>query len=477
MLLVSSFLVLFLSMVIAFLANHIDLKDRDPFNFLFRHNNSFLATSSNIGSVLSISTVVCGYLAAVSGWGLTPIFLLYFGIPIAYASFAVSAKRVRRNIELPESASERVTNTILDLIPNDIIRHRYRKALKVLYFSVIILELTVARNLLNELFPGSELYSIFIVLFISILCATYTSLGGFIGVLRTDLFQLIVFEIGCILVIANSMEKIKYALNVTFHRELFMVGDPLIFFGILFFIIAYNFSWPDLWIRNVSSLDHSSKFNIKPLAYGGVGIIIAVIPLSLLGLHIFVINKGPTHSMDAIVVMRSIASIIATKEFIEHHSFALWWLLGGGMCLFITSIDTWLIGIMQHSKLKDKHASSEQFKLYPYWIVLPAFLLSILVNNALYYSIGVVVTLVLFSNAMIIFMATFPVKNLARVNRFIEFYFVFTGALTFAGIVYFFNQMDKVLYLFPVFQCVSAFVIIFVLPKVLILYKKGETIE
>ena len=158
----SSFTVLILSYGIAFLSKFILLKDATPNEYLFGHNNTALATFSNIGSILSITLIISGIFPAIFGWGYTPIYGLYIGIVIGYVLFIISGRRIHRLVKLQSSCSEFETKTLLVLVDSSSC-NLFRVSQILLYTLALSLELAVLKFVLKGIFYDSGVFA-FIIL-------------------------------------------------------------------------------------------------------------------------------------------------------------------------------------------------------------------------------------------------------------------------------------------------------------------------
>jgi hypothetical protein len=305
------------------------------------------------------------------------------------------------------------------------------------------MEFFVGKALLDHLFPTTKALGLIILLFIGFLCATYTSVGGFVGILRTDFFQLWVIVIGCILMLVNAPVNIGNILASTKNYIFFKEMDFSVFITCIMFGVMYHFSSPDLWIRNVGTLRENNKPTIKPLIWGGIGILIILIPFCLFSLNILAKKQLLVQSLDIILLTNTIANYLTDTHFVELNFVTIWWLIGGGICIFITSVDTWLIGILQHHIFFVKTYEHKDISLYPYWIIFVSILVAISINYDIFIVIGLYGSLLAHFNTIVIISSIIKIKKSIDMKRVFKIYFAVGAIFTLIETIFYWPNLES----------------------------------
>ncbi len=276
----SSLFVLIISFIIAYTAKKEVNNDHDPIKYLFGNNSTLLATSSNIGSILTMTLLITGIIPAIVGWGYEPVLGLILGIIIGYSFFyftinKIFSKKIKISIEY---------STLVDLVPNNI-KRIFRALQLLLYIGSIILELAAFRFILDSILIESEIITSFLLLLIVLLCATYIATGGYYGILKTDVFQIIIFSIGCLLAAyLTSNEFYSQIYNSDLLSGSLKIHDWWMFIGILIAVVVFHYGWPDIWVRNIGSLKDNFKNGLPSIKYGLIGLILFVLPAIIFSL-------------------------------------------------------------------------------------------------------------------------------------------------------------------------------------------------
>ena len=458
----SAFCVLVFSLAIAFRARQSTPRREGVWPYLFGHNSWPLATSSNIGSILALSWVVCTMLPALAGFGYVPVYGLYLGVVIGYVLFGLTIRRIHRRglLSAVVPASGGSSYRLLDLVDAPS-QHLFRRVQTLFYCVLLAMEIAIAQRVLTAILD-SYLVAALAMGMVVFLCCTYTSVGGFIGVLRTDLFQLLIVLVGCTLLTIQSFDSVRANLGHTIRFYYFALDDPVLFLAFLAIFVAYFFSFPDLWIRNIGTLRAKDGGpELKPLWLGGLGVVVVTIPIVLIGASLLA-REGKTGSMDIQPVLDLLSSTLSDPSFLEGRSFALWWVLGGAVCVFVTTIDTQLIGLSQHSFL-GKRTDLLVVQRRPYLFGCLALLGSYpLSNMTVWWICGMVAILIMFGNAMVLLLLAFPPRSGYVVKKHLLVYLSVGGAMTVVAVLYFWGHLDENLQWVGLFQAVLAIAIMFV---------------
>ena len=192
--LLNAFTVLLISIFIARWSRLADPR-QGLLRYLFGGNTYHLAASSNVGSLLSIATIFSVYFVGLLGYGLITIFCLISGLTLAYGALYFGVRRIVCRDDYYPTKYE--YSTLVDTAASQ--GSRSHLLLSIIFIAQYLIALVSEFGVLNSfcilLFPDLPTPLILTVP-VGLLCATYTSVGGYSGVLRTDLFQIVVFVFG-----------------------------------------------------------------------------------------------------------------------------------------------------------------------------------------------------------------------------------------------------------------------------------------
>ena len=216
--------------------------------YLFSFNKPHLAWLSNVGSILSISLIFAVMIPVVAGWGYVPVYGLILGIIVGYLSLSLVARRFCR-VGVRGQDTPLFPMRLIDLVEGPS-RLLLARAQQVLYFAAITAELGITRIFLTTVLSEPE-YTAFIgVLMIGVMCAMYTALGGYVGVLRTDLFQALVIGTAIMLLVIEFWKDMQRVVVETQQPSYYIVTDGVLFLASLLTVFVFHFGMSDLWIRN-----------------------------------------------------------------------------------------------------------------------------------------------------------------------------------------------------------------------------------
>jgi len=373
--------------------------------YLFGGNNQILAVSSNVGSLLSIAIVVNIYYVGLFGYGLITLASLTAGLVFAYLALYFGVRRIVRRGVFPRLKHSTYAEVLTTLGTR---RHAFMNCLFLIQYAIVIVsEFAVLNALVSALFPSS-LAGPVVATVVGILCATYTTVGGYSGVLRTDLFQLLVFFSGCIYITIRSETSAVDLVLTELSDKNFVWTDtlPPLTFAIMT-AVAF-FAFPDVWIRNISSLNVKRDSRVLWIAVSLILLLVLMGPITTVALHALSVQDGFDMRYDVPRTHQQVMSVFQASAILRHDPFALWFVIASVLCVFVTTIDTWLIGTMQHLRLlKLKHAT-ELISLTPFVIVLASVAISTLVRDKIILVVGLFVFPFLFFNMLCFLLQVFP---------------------------------------------------------------------
>lgn len=428
--LISSFTVLTLSYLIAWLSKSVHLRDGSIRDYLFGHNQIGLAACSNTGSILSPTLILCAILPGILGFGLVPIVGLYAGILAGYGLFCYLARRIVSGASQGSLSPQWETNTMLDLVDA-----RSRRCVRLcqlfLYTVTLAMELRIFRFLLRATVVESTFQASLLVALILLLCATYTSLGGYVGVLRTDMFQLLVYSVAGGWLLWASRDACLSTLAGAWRFATIDASHLVFFAGSLLIATAYFMAWPDMWVRNVGTLRAESGPRLEAVRRGGWGLAAVLAPPVLLAIALLSDLGHPSRAIEFGTILRRLAAMFQ-RVLCRRNSPALaWWTCGAAVCIFVTTVDTWLIGMMQHLPIGGSTRHPRRTKMLPYVFAMIGFCASLgLTNENVYYAFSLFALLLLFANAMVLVNAAFAPPKPIRIGPYCLGYVITCFALT-----------------------------------------------
>ncbi len=281
---IAVFLILVVSFVIAYMASK---RNRDIISFLFEGNNWKWGASSNIGSIFSV-TIFVGIFGSAYMAG--SISLLWFLILIV-AGFGTVLWFLRQDKlqKFFEQKEGRKTNrfSIIEYVGQE---YGSKTELAIIPFYIyfillsLALELAIFQAILNHILPDAPIGSEVLTLFIVLICYMYVSIGGFRGILWTDIFQLaivscvvLLFVIGGIQATLSSGGVVNFGVDVAIKA-----WGPIslktilcfIFFGLGGVIMWYPSS-ADFWIRTAGTIKGVS--NVKRAIWVSFAVLLILI--------------------------------------------------------------------------------------------------------------------------------------------------------------------------------------------------------
>lgn len=336
----------------------------DVVKYMFSGNTFGLCISSNIGSMLSLALIFSCYYVGLSGWGLWTFLSGFLGVLCSYLYLIL-------RVVPATGASKYVPSVYTEVIctskPGSLFLYIYTFQ----YLMLVILEFSLLFLIFKQLFANDQFSSMAIVLIVGLLCASYTSLGGFIGVLKTDLFQLLVVIAGtcgvAFIVPVNDLN----AWDIVLTKKNWPQTEFLPVLTFFTMVIVLFSSFPDVWVRNFSTVCLSKKKRKAMLFFSCFFLVATVCALTLLGLvHVKYLNGNFSQTYS---VGRSVDFYVELfKKYAQTNktSLARWYVFAPIICIFITTIDTWLVGFMQHFCIIVKNGRQLKYSIWPFILVL-----------------------------------------------------------------------------------------------------------
>ncbi len=420
--LVSSFSVILISCFVAAISYYFDLRS-EPLNnasqaYLFSRNSEILAAASNVGTSLSLTLFLGAIVPGVAGYGLLPILGSYLGVIVGTLLLIRTGRRVSI---APDS-------TMIGLVSEDA-SHLFRLVQMVLYTSSIILELVIAEHLATALVGGHRPAGLLVIAIIVFLCATYTSLGGFIGILRTDAFQLLVIIAGLAAALVDSSIKIP-ALRSTVRYQYLAIDSPALLAASISVVFAYFFASPDIWLRSFGTLGGSNRSSTRALVKSlGLTLLVLTAPI-LLGLSWLVSTGHLSNTLSMFDAVGYVAGLLSSAMHGGAGATTVWFVAGAITCALVTTLDTQFLAIAQHVR-----AASEKPLVDLRFLVLTTALTTLVVSLTIgpnaWICAGLLVFGGLLANTVVLLFAA--KEKPLRLSRAQLLYFVRADALLLVG--------------------------------------------
>ncbi|MEM7246833.1 MAG: hypothetical protein AAF533_15885 [Acidobacteriota bacterium] len=402
--------------------------------YLFSGNNPWLATSSNVGSMLSIAVVFTLYVVLVSGYGLRFVLAVAVGLTLGHAFLYWRLNKLAsapdrdmdayRGSTILALARERGVNATLPILFQ--------------YILPIVLEYTVLlaciRGVLGETSSGFLSSGFLVAALVAFLCATYTSTGGFRGILRTDLFQGGVFVAAFLFLVSTNWTEVSGVLapsNLGRHDEPVPV---LAWLTVVLFTGAAYSAYPDIFVRNFSSLSLQKGVKLWWLPLSFTLMLVALVPLTLLGLFM-VESEGIPLVFDPKATLDFFIREFRDWASSPDYSLGVWLVVSGFLCMFITTIDTWLVGLMQHFRGNRRVA---ELRLLPYLVSGACLMVALCLHSKHVLLVGLITFPFLFYDCLLLVLVTTTAEAAQRWARFAKVG-LGAGLLAYAGSCWFFR--------------------------------------
>jgi hypothetical protein len=421
----SATFVLIASLVIAAIVRATLLKGSSIDDYLFGHNSGFLTVISNVGALLSLTVVAGGILTTTLGWGLTPIYGLLFGIGAGYASLGMMIRRL--GPILSPSAGFTPTRLVLDLVDADT-RALFNWAQLAMMLGLLSIEIGLMRDVLHLLLLDQTATAYVAVFFACLLSGVYVSLGGYAGVLRIDLFQVLLIG-GSLYYLFPRLESAAASARaaLSIPQTLTVSSWPMLIacIGCAF---AIHFAMPDLWTRNIGTFQDPSlgKTARRRLAISGVLLFAAAIPFIILALALLSSRGQILNSVELPSTIVSLRALMAEAKLTGQET---WWFVGGFLCISITALNTWLIAIAQHLAATRRGVTREVLYVTPFLAALVGFVVSAVVDGRNYAAFGLLGTVFAFANVAVLLVASIARRRISA-PRTLRVYYATCLAVT-----------------------------------------------
>jgi hypothetical protein len=250
-----------------------ELKDygNDNFCYLYYGNSVAIGISSNIGTIFSIC-LIYGLMGATFNAdeafsiGIGIIAPIFTGFGILYYAFNYKNSKLQEYFQQNEEKKFTIIDYIGDYY-NTNPKKNYFTVLVSLYYLFFIfltlsLELAMCKVVFSEIFGLNSFHVAFLIVIIMLLTLSYVFLGGFRGVLLTDLWQLVIIMIICIgffaiaiyFVLTTSINGTMESLSnvVDTANSKILITPIAIFYGFCV-ITAWVVSNYDIWTRTLTT--------------------------------------------------------------------------------------------------------------------------------------------------------------------------------------------------------------------------------
>lgn len=398
----------------------------DADKFLFGGNSKWLAASSNVGSLLSITILFNLYYNGLYGYGLVGIPCMATGMILGYFLLILALRRTHRNYA--SNGRPLHNSTLLGVVTDGEKSAPLMLVFLSQYLLALISEFGVLISFLRDIFPVGSSAPLAIAMLIAFLCATYTAAGGYSGILRTDLFQLCVFLVG----LSYLSWKLWEPLTGLIEDVLILENCPTPPFGppatyVLFTIAGFG-AFPDTWVRNFTTIRTSKDESFKHLSVSVIGLLFVLVPLTVLGLLVFKQTDKLDFRFDCLRTHDAFVGQFLSAPVISQDPLLRWFIVACLLCAFITTIDTWLIGIAQHARRFRRGISVEILNISPFFAVFVSVAVAAMLSNRGVFVTGLLIFPFLFFNWVFLAAGVFPNVK-AFQNRFILLTAIGAGVL------------------------------------------------
>jgi hypothetical protein len=444
------------------------------YDYLFGYNTIAKAAISNVGSILSVTTILGVVIGSVISNGPESIVFQVLAIISGYFLFALIVKLIfkRRNQYLSileNSKSKRHCITIIGLVDKKA-QALFKISQVSLYILFLLVEFIIVKMLLKAMFPNSESL-IYVTLFVlTFMCATYVSVGGFVGVLNTDIFQLITFIAASSLIFILAHTDFSQTISTAYQNASLSISDIKMYPGFFLFMLLYCFAWPDLWVRNIGSLGYKNKFSIPSISWALLGIAFVIFPCFIAA----IILRGsaePTELIPLPKIMEIVVNPLSNNTFFLSSPLATLMIIVAGFCMFITTVDTWLLGVSQHLFYNSKDTPINIVRLLPFMVSGVVWSISYFIDySPLFYLLGLLMSQILLGNFVVLLMSgTNGVLNILNDSTLSWYWFLIlyylSGLAAIPAFLLLFKPMKENIGTMLIIQFVLAFIFLIVIPN------------
>lgn len=401
--------VLLISLWIAYKKRHKDSMFMSD-EFLFCGNNAILTTSSNVGSLLSVATIFSFYFVGIEGYGFISTIALLLGIIIAYVFLYFCYQNIVNKNICPQKV-------FIDIDNDDISSYLITFIVPIAYIIVMVLEYSILKEFMSLALGNNDLSVFLFILTISIFCITFITVGGYSGVLWTDIFQLILFIGALIFLIINAPDSLLHKSLGALSAKNFSLNGKLPAFVWVLIAFSYFAAFPDAWVRNFSSLFSMGDKKVKSPIYLIMSFAFIIIALLLITSLTFSSLSNKTHFSYKFDINTTINYYSARFSHIINDSerfYTGWFALGAFLSVFLTTINTWMIGYLQHVSIyKNRKPKLYRLLSNPIYLIVLVTLLGFMVSSKILLYVGLFWFPLGFINILLFLRAAFPrMKNI-----------------------------------------------------------------
>ena len=374
--------------------------------FLFHGNNAFLATSSNVGSLLSVATIFSFYFVGIEGYGFISTFALLLGIVIAYVFLYFCYQNIVSQKICPQKV-------FIDIDDNDLSSFLLTFIVPIAYIIVMVLEYSILKEFISLALGNNEWSLLLFIITISIFCITFITVGGYSGVLWTDLFQLFLFISALVFLIMNAPDTLLHkSLGAMNAKNFSLVGKLPAFVWVLI-AFSYFAAFPDAWVRNFSSLFSVGDKKVKSPIYlfvSFVFILIALLLITSLSFSRLADKVQFSYKFDINTTINYYSARFTDIISDSEHFYAGWFALGAFLSVFLTTINTWLIGYLQHISIyKNRKPKLYKFLANPMYLIAFVTLSGFMLSSKTLLYVGLFWFPLGFVNILLFLRAAFPI--------------------------------------------------------------------
>lgn len=372
--LLSVFFICFTSYIIARKSRgFVNKKGLNVKSLLFSFNEPELAAVGNVSSAFSVNFFFGLVLFSAYGWGFISIVCILVAITAAWFTWRFLLSKISNDYYgFPQENTSLLYANIVGFLTHNFQSNGTKKTYNVLLFVYLIIlfylcvcEFSILRIYLAT-FYGATLSKTLIVV-ISVLTLVYSSLGGLLGVLKTDKFQFTIIVIFLGLLWLNIFNQ-NYLPD---SKTLFWVDsdgirnyknnfflDFINYIGAFFFVYFAFLLYPDFWMRNISTLKRYEK------AWWSINwsfpfIILLVITPACIGLA----EGAIANAAGSKTLNYDFSKIASALLNLNKDGLSFFFLISALVCASVTTLDTLIVLILQNLTLKHYLNKKTPFKI------------------------------------------------------------------------------------------------------------------
>jgi len=320
--------------------------------YLFGGNNWRLALTSNIGSPFSLTMFL--FTVVPLGYFYGPSLLLLILLTVLLVALPVALKIISspgfRELYFQVTVFEKRNFSIVDYVG-----YSLGNSTKIIFglitfifvFLYLLGEFSLIRLAYGLIFPNAPVGSVIFISCFMAICFMYTFLGGFVGILRTDRWQLayLIVSVFAILHLHPSIYNSFYD-NL---NSLYTINLPervptqvLKHIALSIYMLCWFIGCVDFWARNVCTLQNKLSESLRVVRYSSlalatVGMIMIIVGIQIRSSGLVVINGNEFE----------LPFLVLEQAAIRLSPWAKGFLLAGLSAACFTTIDTLIITFTQ----------------------------------------------------------------------------------------------------------------------------------